>query len=82
MDLNTKEGRKQYKDAAVSLFPVTEKFDVEPNKFQMFIDLLHSRVKDLGILDEGGNLMVPKAGGQPIDSVADCGRTTMEDVVA
>ena len=28
MDLNTKEGRKQYKDAAVSIFPVTEKFDV------------------------------------------------------
>ena len=82
MDLNTKEGRKQYKDAAVSIFPVTEKFDVEPNKFQMFIDLLHSRVKDLGMLDEGGNLMVPKAGGLPIDSVADYGRTTMEDVVA
>jgi hypothetical protein len=34
MDLNTKDGRKQYRDAAVSLFPVTEKHDVESNKFQ------------------------------------------------
>ena len=29
-----KEGRKQYRDAAVSIFPYTEKHDVESNKFQ------------------------------------------------
>lgn len=81
MDLNTKEGRKQYKDAAASLFSITEKFDVEPNKFQMFINLLHSRATELGMLGVGGNMMVPQTNGPPIDSIADYGRTKMEDVI-
>lgn len=82
MDLNSKEGRKQYKDATVSLFPATEKFDIEPNKFQTFIDLLHLRTKTLGMLVQGANAMVPTAVGPPIDSIADYGRTTMAEVVA
>ena len=40
LDLNTKEGRKYYEAATCSLYTTTEKFDVEPNGFQLFINQL------------------------------------------
>ena len=47
LDLYAKEGRKYFKSATRSLFPSDEKFDVEPNNFQLFIQLLANRYKDL-----------------------------------
>jgi hypothetical protein len=55
----SKQGRKQYELATKSLFATIEKFNVEHNQFQMFINLQHIRAKEFGILDAGGNAMVP-----------------------
>ena len=59
LDLSTKEGSKYYEAASCSLHTTTEKFDVEPNGFQLFIDLLHTRAMDLGMFHPRGNVMIP-----------------------
>ena len=59
---------------------------MEPDKFQMFINLLNVRAKDLGMLTVGGNAMVPiditNPGSSTINSIADYGRTNLEQVTA
>lgn len=79
IDLNSKEGRKHYEQATKSLFPSNEKFEVEPNKFQLFINLLHVRA-------DGGNAIVPQDHANPqgpaINSTSDYGRTNLEQVRA
>ena len=78
MDLSSKDGRQYYKAAKESLFDDKAKFDVEPNNFQMFINLLDSRVRDLGMLEPNMNLMIPPDPANPalgiqINSIKDYG---------
>ena len=60
---------------------------MEPNRFQLFIDLLHTRATDLGMLHDGGNAMIPinptnPLAGTPIDSITDYGWMTMAQIHA
>ena len=85
IDYGSKEKQKLYKEATKSLFDTGSKFDVEPSNFQTFINLLHVRARDLGMLEPGSNMMVPPdplnpAVGVPINSILDYGRTTMEQI--
>ena len=87
IDYGSKEKQKLYKEATKSLFDTGSKFDVEPSNFQTFINLLHVRARDLGMLEPGSNMMVPPdpsnpAVGVPINSILDYGRTTMEQITA
>lgn len=83
---DSKAGSKYYEQATQSLFSTNERFDVEPNRFQMFINLLHNRAKDLGMLKAGANAMVPvdvdNPAGEAIDSIAAYGSTTLAQVTA
>ena len=54
-----KDKQKLYKEATKSLFDTESKFGVEPGDFQTFINLLHVRARDLGMLDLGHNMMIP-----------------------
>jgi hypothetical protein len=87
IDYGIKDKQKLYKEATKSLFDTGSKFDVEPSNFQTFINLLHVRARDLGMMEPGSNMMVPPdpsnpAVGVPINSILDYGRTTMEQVRA
>ena len=81
MDFSSKDGRKYYEQATKSLFDSGNKFDVEPSSFQTFINLLHVRCRDLGMLEPGMNMMMP-LGGTMINTITDYGRTTLEQVTA
>ena len=87
LDYGSKDKQKLYKEATKSLFDTGSKFDVEPSNFQTFINLLHVRARDLGMLEPGRNMMVPPDPanpnvGVPINSIEDYGRTTMEQITA
>ena len=72
LDLTTEAGTKYFKRATKSLYSEnTNKFDVESNNFTSFIELLHGRVKDLGMLEDESNLMIPINRGSliKIDSI-------------
>jgi hypothetical protein len=80
-----KDKQKLFKEATKSLFDTGSKFGVEPGDFQTFINLLHIRARDLGMLEPGGNMLVPidpanPHVGTPINSILDYGRTTLEQV--
>ena len=79
IDFNSKEGRQYHETATKSLFPDGEKFDVEPSKFQTFMNLLLTRLRDLGMFQLNKNCMIPLAGNQ-INMVTDYGRVTLTDV--
>ena len=88
LDFSTKEGRKYYEQATRSLFSTDEKFDVEPGRFQLFVNLLHTRARDLGMLENGANCMVtvpaPPGGVAPpaVNMITDYGRLTLEEIKA
>ena len=87
VDLNHKDNQKFYTLATKSLFDAGSKFDVEPVNFQTFINLLHVRARDLGMLEPGQNMLVPPdptnpTVGTPINSIVDYGRTTLDQIKA
>ena len=81
IDFNSKEGRRYHEMATKSLFPDGEKFDVEPAKFQTFMNLLFTRLRDLGMFQLNKNCMIPITGIQ-INMVTDYGRVTLANVMA
>ena len=81
IDFASKEGRRYHEMATKSLFPDGEKFDVEPAKFQTFMNLLFTRLRNLGMFQVNKNCMIPIAGIQ-INMVTDYGRVTLADVTA
>ena len=87
IDYSTKEGKKFHSLATRPLFPKDEYFDVEPDKFPTFMTLLMGRCKDLGFTATGGMCMVPPDAanpqdGDPINTVEDFGRASMEQIRA
>ena len=67
--------------ATKSLVPDGEKFDVEPAKFQAFMNLLFTRLRDLGMFRANKNCMIPVA-GTPINMVMDYGCVTLSEVTS
>ena len=87
LDYTSRDICKYYELATKPLFPDTEKFQVEPDKFQMFINLLFQRVMDLGMFGNNGNCMIPfdplnPGNGVPINMVSDYGRVSLKQVTA
>ena len=86
LDFSTKQGRKYCEQATRSLFSTDEKFDVEPSRFQLFINLLNTRTRDLGMLEDGSNAKVPldlaTPGANQVDLINDYGRVTLAHVTA
>ena len=69
------------------MYTTTEKLDVEPSGFQLFIDLLHTRATDLGMLHDEGNGMIPidptnLLAVTPINSITDYGWMAMAQIHA
>ena len=81
IDFNSKVGRWYHEMATKSLFPDGEKFDVEPAKFQTFMNLLFTRLCDLGMFQLNKNCMIPIAGIQ-IYMMTDYGCVTLANVTA
>ena len=79
IDFNSKEGRRYHEMATKSLFPDGEKFDVEPAKFQTFMNLLFTWLRDLGMFQPNKNCMILVAGTQ-VNMVTDYGHVTLTDV--
>ena len=87
LDYTTREICKYYELATKPLFPDTKKFQVKPDKFQTFINLLFQWLMDLGMFGNNGNCMIPldplnPGNGVPINMVSDYGRVTLEQVTA
>ena len=87
LDYTSREIRKYYELATKPLFPDTKKFQVKPDKFQTFINLLFQWLMDLGMFGNNGNCMIPldplnPGNGVPINMVSDYGRVTLEQVTA
>ena len=87
LDYTSRDIRKYYELATTPLFPDAEKFQVEPYKFQTFINLLFQQVMDLGMFGNNGNCMIPfdplnPGNGVPINMVSNYGRVTLEQVTA
>ena len=87
LDYTSRDIRKYYELATKPLFPDAEKFQVEPDKFQTFINLLFQQLMDLGMFGNNGNCMIPYdplnlGNGVPINMVSDYGRVTLEQVTA
>ena len=59
IDFASREGRRYHEMAMKSLFPDGEKFDVEPAKFQIFMNLLFTRLCNLGMFQVNKNCMNP-----------------------
>ena len=81
IDFASKEGHRYHEMATKSLFPDGEKFDVEPAKFQIFMNLLFTHLRDLGMFQVNKNCMIPIARIQ-INMVTDYGHVTLADVMA
>ena len=78
LDYTSRDIRKYYELATKPLFPDAEKFQVEPDKFQTFINLLFQRLMDLGMFGNNRNCMIPldplnPGIGNPITMVSDYG---------
>ena len=87
LDYTSRDIHKYYELATKPLFPDTEEFQVEPDKFQTFINLLFQRLMDLGMFGNNGNCLIPldplnPGNGVPINMVSDYGRVTLEQVTA
>ena len=85
LDYTSRDICKYYELATKPLFPDAERFQVEPDKFQTFINLLFQRLMDLGMFQNNGNCMIPldpmnPGNGSPINMVSDYGRVTLEQV--
>ena len=59
INYKTKEGRKHYYLATLSVYNDDEKYGVEPDKFGTFMDLLTQRVNDLGFTAQGQIGLIP-----------------------
>ena len=59
LDYTSRDIRKSYELATKPLFPDTEKFQVEPDKIQTYINLLFQWLMDLGMFGNNGNCMIP-----------------------
>ena len=81
IDFSSKEGHRYHEMATKSLFPAGVKFDVEPAKFQIFKNLLFTRLHNLGMFQVNKNCMIPIAGIQ-INMVTDYGCVTLANVMA
>ena len=57
---SNKEHRKAYKAMTEPLFPQDQKFDVEPNQFQTFMNLLNVRARDIGLMEPGQIALIPQ----------------------
>ena len=67
--------------ATKSLFLDGEKCDVQPAKFQTFMNLLFTHLHDLGMFHTNKNCMIPVA-GTPINMVTDYGCVTLPDITS
>ena len=85
IDYSTKEGKKFHERATAPILPKDEKFDVEPNKFPIFMHRLAVRAKDLGMTTAGTIGMVPADAAQAAADLAnifeDYGSRTYEQVL-
>ena len=86
LDYSSKSIKKFYEQATRPLLGRDEKFDVEPEKFQAFMEKLEGRAKDLGCLTPGRIGMVPEDATSPliglVNIFADYGARTLEQVAA
>jgi hypothetical protein len=87
LDLGSKTGRKYYEKTTASLFPSGEGFEVEPNKFQMMVNLTANRGPDLGFFQPGHIAMIPPDPANPgagpfINIITDYGQVTLDQVIA
>jgi hypothetical protein len=87
LDLNTKEGRKYFESATESILPKDNLFDVEPNKFQLFMTMLATRANDIGLMENGQIALVPPDPATPlvgpfINVIVDYGRKSLEEITA
>ena len=78
LDYTSRDIHKYYELATKPLYPDAEKFQVEPDKFQTFINLLFQRLMDLGMFGNNRNCMIPldplnPGNGIPINMVSDYG---------
>ena len=81
IDFASKEGHRYHEMVTKSLFPDGEKFDVEPSKFQIFMNFLFTHLHDLGMFLVNKNCMIPSAGIQ-INMVTDYGQITLADITS
>ena len=63
---SNKEHRKAYKGMTELLFPQDQKFDVEPNQFQTFMNLLNVLARDIGLMEPGQIALVPQNPNAPL----------------
>ena len=87
LDLSTKESRTHYEHATKSLFPDSEKFAVESEKFQTFVNLLFQCLMDLGMFSTKMIGMIPPNTANPgvwtlINMVSDYGWVSLEQGTA
>jgi len=68
LDYETKTDTKYYENATKSVMPYKGEFDVEPNRFHLFVDQVLVRARDTGMLEPGQIVMVPTT--LPIPAVA------------
>lgn len=84
LDYTSKTTRKFYEQATKPLFGSSEKFEVEPEKFQTFMERLTGRCKDMGCLAVDRIGMVPENATVPNSPRAniftDYGSRTLEQV--
>ena len=74
LDYTSRDIHKYYELATKPLFPDAERFQVELDKFQTFINLLFQQLMDLGMFWNNGNCMIPldplnPGNGTPINMV-------------
>ena len=87
LEYTSRDIRKYYELATKPLFPDAEKFQVESDIFQTFINLLFQWLMDLGKFGNNGNCMIlfdplNPGNGVPINMISDYGRVTLEKVAA
>ena len=87
IDMTSKEGIKQYRQATKSLFPEGQSFDVEPDMFQTFMALLSQRTAELGMMAPGQIALVPPDPAVPgvgpfINVINNYGEKTLEEIKA
>ena len=87
LDYTSRDIHKYYELATKPLFPDMEKFHVEPDKFQTFINLLFQWLMVLGMFGSNTNCVIPldllnPGNGVPINMVSDYGHVTLEQLTA
>jgi hypothetical protein len=87
INYRTKSGAKHYENAVTPLFHDNKLFDVEPERFVLFMNLLGARAKDLGFTKPGGIAMIPGDANNPLvnpitDVIKDYGAIDYETMAA